>query len=269
MAQRISRAKQSIRASGIRFQLPDGSEQARLLGSVLHVLYLIFNEGYASSSGTDLRRGDLSDEAIRLTCMLHRLRPEEPEVAGLLALMLLTDARRLARTGPEGELIPLDEQDRTLWDRQLIAEGAALLTSALPKGSVGRYQLQAAIAAVHDEAPRSEETDWPQILALYELLKRISDNPMVTLNHAVAAAMVHGSREGLALLEKLNSDPRLAGHHRLEAVRAHLLEMAGDPVNAIRHFRIAAARTASVPERNFLLERASRLADCGTARIES
>ena len=269
MAQRISRAKQSIRASGIRFQLPDGSERARLLVSVLHVLYLIFNEGYASSAGPDLRRGDLSDEAIRLTRMLHRLRPEEPEVAGLLALMLLTDARRLARTGPEGELIPLDEQDRTLWDRQLIAEGAALLTSALPKGSVGPYQLQAAIAAVHDEALRSEETDWPQILALYELLKRISDNPIVTLNHAVAAAMVHGSREGLALLEKLNSDPRLAGHHRLEAVRAHLLELAGDPVNAIRHFRIAAARTASVPERNFLLGRASKLADCGTAWIES
>jgi RNA polymerase sigma factor (sigma-70 family) len=269
MAQRISRAKQSIRASGIRFQLPDGSERARLLGSVLHVLYLIFNEGYASSAGPDLRRGDLSDEAIRLTRMLHRLRPEEPEVAGLLALMLLTDARRLARTGPEGELIPLDEQDRTLWDRQLIAEGAALLTSALPKGSVGPYQLQTAIAAVHDEARRSEETDWTQILALYELLKRISDNPIVTLNHAVAAAMVHGSREGLSLLEKLNSDPRLAGHHRLEAVRAHLLELAGDPVNAIRHFRIAAARTASVPERNFLLGRASKLADCGTAWIES
>jgi RNA polymerase sigma factor (sigma-70 family) len=269
MAQRISRAKQSIRASGIRFQLPDGSERVRFLGSVLHVLYLIFNEGYASSAGPDLRRGDLSDEAIRLTRMLHRLRPEEPEVAGLLALMLLTDARRLARTGPEGELIPLDEQDRTLWDRQVIAEGAALLTSALPKGSVGPYQLQAAIAAVHDEAPRSEETDWPQILALYELLKRISDNPIVMLNHAVAAAMVHGSREGLALLEKLNSDPRLAGHHRLEAVRAHLLELAGDPVNAIRHFRVAAARTASVPERNFLLGRASKLADCGTAWIES
>ena len=264
MAQRISRAKQSIRASGIRFQLPDGGEGARLFGSVLHVLYLIFNEGYASSAGPDLRRGDLSDEAIRLTRLLHRLRPEEPEVAGLLALMLLTDARRVARTGPEGELIPLDEQDRSLWDRQLIAEGVALLTAALPKGSVGPYQLQAAIAAVHDEAPRSEETDWPQILALYGLLKRITDNPMVTLNHAVAAAMVHGSHQGLALLEKLNSDPRLAGHHRLEAVRAHLLELSGDPVNAIRHFRIAAERTASVPERNFLLGRASKLADRGT-----
>jgi RNA polymerase sigma factor (sigma-70 family) len=261
MAQRISRAKQSIKDSGIPFQLPTDADRAQRLRAVLHVLYLIFNEGYTSSAGSQLRRADLSDEAIRLTRIVYDRQPNDTEVAGLLALMLLTDARRAARTGPNGELIPLAQQDRELWDQQQIAEGIALLSTALPKGSVGPYQLQAAIAAVHDEAARSEETDWPQILALYELLKRMSDNPMIILNHAIAAAMVHGPRKGLQLLTSLDSDPRLAERHRLEAVRAHLLEMAGDHDAAIVHYRNAASRATSLPERNYLLLQAARLSE--------
>jgi predicted RNA polymerase sigma factor len=225
----------------------------------LHVLYLIFNEGYTSSDGPRLERTELSAEAIRLTRALRAVLPEDAEVSGLLALMLLTDARRAARSGPAGELIPLTEQDRTLWDRAAIAEGVALLTAALARGAVGAYQLQAAIAALHDEAPRVEDTDWPQILVMYELLKRMSDNPMVVLNHAVAAAMVHGPRVGLDLLRALDSDERLAGHHRLDSVRAHLLELSGDRDAAIEHYRIAAGRTASLPERNYLLTKAARL----------
>ena len=265
MAQRISRAKQSIKNSGIPFQLPTSEERAQRLRAVLHVLYLIFNEGYTSSTGPDLRRADLSHEAMRLTRIVHHLQPNDTEVAGLLALMLLTDARRLARTGAEGELIPLAQQDRALWDRQQIAEGVALLSATLPKGSVGPYQLQAAIAAVHDEAARAEDTDWPQILALYELLKRMSDNPMVMLNHAIATAMVHGPSKGLELLRALDSDARLAGHHRLDAVRAHLLEMAGDHEVAITHYRIAAGRTTSLPERNYLMTQAARLSEGPTS----
>lgn len=261
MAQRISRAKQSIKESGIPFQLPTAEERSQRLRAVLHVLYLIFNEGYTSSSGPQLRRADLSDEAIRLTRIVYGRQPDNTEVAGLLALMLLTDARRAARTGPNGELIPLAQQDRALWDRQQIAEGIGLLSTALPKGSVGPYQLQAAIAAVHDEAARVEDTDWPQILALYELLKRMSDNPMIMLNHAVAAAMVHGPRKGLELLRALDSDTRLAERHRLEAVRAHLLEMVGDHEAAITHYRIAASRATSMSERNYLMMQAARLSD--------
>lgn len=261
MAQRISRAKQSIRDSGIPFQLPTAGERAQRLRSVLHVLYLIFNEGYTSSAGPRLRRDDLSHEAIRLTRIVRKVQPNDAEVAGLLALMLLTDARRLARTTPEGELVPLAKQDRALWDREQIAEGVALLSAVLAKGSVGPYQLQAAIAAVHDEAGRSEDTDWSQILALYELLRRMSDNPMVSMNHAIAAAMVHGPSKGLELLEALDSDPRLGGHHRLDAVRAHLLEMAGDHNGAITNYRIAAGRTASIPERNYLMTQAARLSE--------
>jgi RNA polymerase sigma factor (sigma-70 family) len=259
MAQRISRAKQSIKNSGIPFQLPTAKEQAERLRAVLHVLYLVFNEGYTSSSGPDLRRADLSQEAIRLTRIVHDLRPDEPEVAGLLALMLLTDARRQARTTADGELVPLAEQDRTLWDREQIAEGVAVLSAALPRGSVGPYQLQAAIAAVHDEAPQAADTDWPQILALYELLRRMSDNPVVALNHAVAAAMVHGPVQGLELLEGLASDARIAVHHRLDAVRAHLLEMAGNGKAALVHYRAAASKTGSLPEREYLLKQAARL----------
>ena len=261
MAQRISRAKQTIKASGVPFQLPNSREQAQRLRAVLHVLYLIFNEGYTSSAGPQLQRLELSREAIRLARSVHALLPDDAEVAGLLALMLLTDARRAARTNAEGELIPLAQQDRTLWDRDEIAEGVALISTALPKGAVGPYQLQAAIAAVHDEAARAEETDWPQILALYEHLKGMSDNPMVALNHAIAAAMVHGPSQGLELLKALDSDARLAGHHRLDAVRAHLLEMAGDLQGAIAHYRIAATRTTSIPEKNYLMAQAARLSD--------
>jgi RNA polymerase sigma factor (sigma-70 family) len=264
MAQRISRAKQSIRVSGVPFRLPTNEERAERLRVVLHVLYLIFNEGYTSSGGPHLRRSDLSAEAIRLTRAVHTLLPNDGEVTGLLALMLLTDARREARTGPDGELIPLMKQDRTLWDQNEIREGIALISATLPKGSVGAYQLQAAIAAVHDEAVRAEDTDWPQILALYDLLKRMSDNPMIMLNHAIAAAMVHGPNTGLDLLKALDADGRLAGHHRLDAVRAHLLELAGDYPAAIAHYQTAAGRTASLPERNYLMTQAARLRESAT-----
>jgi RNA polymerase sigma factor (sigma-70 family) len=259
MAQRISRAKQSIESSHVPFSMPEAVERAERLSSVLHVLYLIFNEGYTSSSGASLHRTDLSNEAIRLTRAVHQLLPADPQITGLWALMLLTDARRAARTGPVGELIPLDEQDRTLWDRQAIAEGLALVETALSSGSVGEYQLQAAIAALHDEAPRYEDTDWPQILALYCVLRRMSDSPIVALNHAIATAMVDGPGAGLAQLEALDQDERLAGSHRLLAVRAHLLERAGEPQAAIPLYRAAAAKTTSTPERNYLLMRAARL----------
>jgi len=266
MAQRISRAKQAIHASGQPFERPSPSETAERLGAVLHVLYLIFNEGYTASGGPSLQRSDLSAEAIRLTRMLHGLLPEETELAGLLALLLLTDARRAARTGPGGELIPLDEQDRRKWDREEIAEGVALLTATLPKGPPGPYALQAAIAAVHDEAPNVEETDWPELVALYGLLLQKSDNPMVALNHAVALAMVHGPAAGLERLDALAKDARLAGHHRLDAVRAHLLERAGDLHAAALHYRRAAERTTSLPERNFLLARAARAEETESRR---
>jgi predicted RNA polymerase sigma factor len=259
MAQRISRAKQLIKKSGVRLSLPTEGERAERLEAVLHVLYLIFNEGYTSSAGSSLQRVDLSSESIRLARAVHHLLPGAPEAAGLLALMLLTDARRAARTGPDGELIPLDEQDRTLWDRAAIVEGVALISQTLSLGRVGAYQLQAAIAAVHGEAARASDTDWPQILALYGLLMRMSDNPMLTLNHAIAAAMVHGPTAGLELIEPLGSDPRLASHHRLAAVRAHLYEKAGDPAAAIAHYRAAADLTASTVERNYLMLKAARL----------
>jgi RNA polymerase sigma factor (sigma-70 family) len=261
MAQRISRAKQSIKTSGVPFEMPGADERAARLGAVMHVLYLIFSEGYTATSGPELHRSDLSGEALRLTRMLHRLVPDDAEVAGLLSLMLLTDARRAARTGPSGELIPLDQQDRTLWERSAIAEGVALLTATLSRGSVGPYQVQAAIAAVHDEAASAEDADWAQILGLYGLLQRMSDNPMVTLNHAIAFAMVHGPAAGLERLDALAGDPRLQGHHRLDAVRAHLLERAGDHEGAIAHYRHAAERTTSTSERDYLLMHAARLSE--------
>jgi RNA polymerase sigma factor (sigma-70 family) len=262
MAQRISRAKQRIRDSAVPFRMPAGHDEwVRRRRSVLHVLYLIFNEGYAGSIGPDLHRVELSGEAIRLTRMVHRMLPDDGEVAGLLALMLLTDARRPARTGHDGELIPLTEQDRALWDRRLIAEGVALISGAVAKGVVGEYQLQAAIGALHDEAPRVEDTDWPQILALYGLLERMTGNPMVSLNRAIAAAMAHGPATGLKLLDAL--DERLAGHYRLDAVRAHLLEMAGDTPAAITHYRAAASRTTSIPEQHYLSLQAARLSRAG------
>ena len=257
MAQRISRAKQRIKASGVPFGMPEGEERAQRLRSVLHVLYLIFNEGYASSIGADLHRTELSGEAIRLARMVHATLPEDGEVGGLLALMLLTDARRPARTGAHGELIPLAEQDRSRWDRDLIAEGTALITGALARGVIGEYQMQAMIAAVHDEAASVEDTDWPQILTLYGLLERMTGNPMVALNRAIAAAMVHGPAAGLKLLEPL--DEPLGGHYRLDAVRAHLYEMAGDTQAAMAHYRAAAARTTSIPEQQYLTTQAARL----------
>ena len=265
MAQRISRAKQTIKTSGIPFQMPTAKERSTQLRAVLHVLYLIFNEGYTTSAGPDLQRADLAQEAIRLTRLVRELQPDDTEVAGLLALMLLTDARRLARTTADGDLIPLAEQDRTRWHHEQIAEGIELISATLPKGSVGPYQLQAAVAAVHDEAASAEETDWPQILALYELLKRMSDNPMVKLNYAVAAAMVNGPAEGLKLLDQLDDDSRIANHHRLHTVRAHLLERAGDHAAAIVQYRLAASKTSSQPEHNYLLTQAARLADHGFA----
>ncbi|HEX4340895.1 MAG TPA: DUF6596 domain-containing protein [Polyangiaceae bacterium] len=260
MAQRISRAKQLIKKSGVRFSMPTEGERAETLGAVLHVLYLVFNEGYATSAGPSLQRVDLSSEAIRLARAVYHALPDDTECAGLLALMLLTDARKVARSGPDGELIPLDEQDRATWDRDAIAEGVALVEKTLAKGAVGAYQLQAAIAAVHDEAARAEDTDWPQILALYGLLLRMADNPMIALNHAIAASMVHGPAAGLALLQELDADPRIASHHRLAAVRAHLEERAGNRDAAIAAYRLAADRTASIPERNYLRMKAARLA---------
>lgn len=259
MAQRISRAKQSIEAAGRQFELPSGDELTARLGAVNHVLYLIFSEGYSASTGAALIRTDLSSEAIRLTHLLRRLVPDHAEVAGLLALMLLTDARRAARTGPGDEVIPLDEQDRTRWDRAAIAEGVALLEATLPLGRVGPYQVQAAIAALHDEAPSAAATDWRQIRSLYQVLRGLSDNPMVALNQAVATAMVDGPAAGLAELDAVAGDARLAGHHRLEAVRGHLLERAGDRAGAAACLRRAALRTGSTAERDYLMLRAARL----------
>ncbi len=258
MAQRISRAKQRIKASRVPFALPSPDEQADRLRLVLQVLYLIFNEGYTSSAGRQLHRTELSAEAIRLTRIVQRLLPTDGEVAGLLALMLLIDARRAARTDSAGELIPLAEQDRALWDRALIAEGLTLIDSAVEQGAVGEYQIQAAIAALHDRAPNADDTDWPQILALYGLLERMTGNPVVTLNRAVAIAMVDGPAAGLALLDGI--DERMAGHYRLDAVRAHLVEMAGDTEAAVALYRAAAGRTTSLPEQRYLAARAARLA---------
>jgi RNA polymerase sigma factor (sigma-70 family) len=267
MAQRISRAKQTIKSSGVPFAMPESRrERAARLAAVLHVLYLIFNEGYTSSGGKALQRHDLASEAIRLARMLLAQLPDSAEAAGLLALMLLTDARRDARTGPAGELVPLMEQERARWDRDQIAEGVALISRTLPKGAVGPYQLQAAIAAVHDEAARPEDTDWPQILALYEVLRRMAANPMVDLNHAVALAMVHGPSKGLQRLDAIDADGRLSGHHRVDAVRAHLLEMAGDCDAAVRHYLASAERTTNIPERDYLITRAAQLRERSTPR---
>jgi RNA polymerase sigma factor (sigma-70 family) len=258
MAQRISRAKQRIAASGARFRPPTPTELPGRLRSVLHVLYLIFNEGYASSTGDSVHRVELSSEAIRLARLVHALLPADAEVAGLLALMLLTDARRPARSGPRGELVPLTEQDRTLWDHGLIAEGVRLLTTALACDQLGEYQAQAAVAALHDDAQQAAETDWMQILSWYDELERLTGNPMVALNRAVAVAMVDGPHAGLALVAAL--DDRLAGHYRLGAVRGHLHEMAGETSVAAAHFRAAAAHTTSTAEQHYLTTQAVRLA---------
>jgi predicted RNA polymerase sigma factor len=259
MAQRISRAKQTIKSSGIGFVMPAIGERDARLGAVLHVLYLIFNEGYAASSGNEHQRLDLSREAVRLARAAYAVLPDDGEVSGLLALMLLTDARRAARSGPNGEIVPLDEQDRSLWDKEAIAEGVRLVTDAMTRGSPGSYLVQAAIAAVHDEAAHVDATDWPQIVALYGFLMRMCDNPIVALNHAVAVAMAEGPERGLALLSKLDRDPRINGHFRLDAVRAHLLERMGDIEAALPYYEAAAEKTASIPERNYLLLKIGRL----------
>jgi RNA polymerase sigma factor (sigma-70 family) len=259
MTRRITRAKQTSADSGVPFGMPPAAERSQRLAAVLHVLYLIFNEGYATTAGPSLHRAELSAEAIRLARMVHRLLPDDGEVAGLLALMLLTDARRPARTGPAGELVPMAEQDRSLWNADDIAEGVALISEALPRGTTGPYQLQAAIAAVHDEAPTAEATDWRQIMALYEVLMQASDNPMVALNYAVAVAMVRGPRVGLDVLEELKTDQRIAADHRLHAVRAHLLEMAGDRAAARETYQRAADRATNLAQQRYLHGRAARL----------
>ncbi|HEX4214560.1 MAG TPA: DUF6596 domain-containing protein [Candidatus Dormibacteraeota bacterium] len=268
MAQRISRAKQRVKAAGMLFETPEPGDEdwAPRRASVLRVLYLIFNEGYVATAGRTLNRVELSGEAIRLARLLHRILPGDVEATGLLALMLLTDARRPARTGPGGELIPLAEQDRSLWDRRLIGEGIALIVRSFGGGAPGEYRVQAAIAALHDSAARAEDTDWPQIQALYGMLEGLTGNPVVSLNRAVALAMAEGPAAGLALLDVLDAEGEpLAGHHRLHAVRAHLLEMSGDDGSALVHYRAAAVGTTSVPERRYLTARASevnrRLAD--------
>jgi predicted RNA polymerase sigma factor len=257
MAQRISRAKAKLKGFDEPFTLPPGAGGERLR-SVLHVLYLIFNEGYAASDGPDLARTDLSGEAVRLARGVHAALPEDTEVTGLLALMLLTDARRPARTGPGGELVPLEAQDRARWNRRLITEGLTLLTSALRQGEPGEYQLLAAIAALHDQAASYAGTDWPRILALYNRLDALTGNPMVALNRAVAIAMAQGPDAGLALLDGLAG--QLGDHHRLHSVRAHLLEQAGDFGGAAAEFEAAAARTTNLRERDYLVTQAARLA---------
>jgi len=257
MAQRISRAKKTVKDSGEPFAMPAAAERRERLRSVLRVIYLIFNEGYAVSAGAELARADLAAEAIRLGRIVHLAAPAEPEVGGLLALMLLTEARRPARTDAGGELIPLDEQDRSLWDRALIDEGGTVLAAALARGAVGEYQLQAAIAAEHTKAVRPEETNWGEILGLYALLERVTGNPMVALNRAIATAMVEGPQAGLALLDELEG--KLAGHHRLHSTRAHLLEDAGERTVAAAEYERAAELTSSIPERNYLTKRAARL----------
>jgi RNA polymerase sigma factor (sigma-70 family) len=259
MTRRISRAKQTIKDSGISFRMPRGADRSERLVAVLHVLYLVFNEGYAATSGATLYRAELSTEAIRLARVVHRLMPDDSEVQGLLALMLLTDARRPARAGAGGELIPMAEQDRTLWSADYIAEGVALISDALARGTPGPYQLQAAIAAIHDEAQDADATDWPQILALYDVLLQATENPVVALNRAVAVAMVEGAQAGLELLGQMETDERIATDHRLQAVRAHLLEMSGDHVAARAAYQAAAGRSASLPQRSYLHARAARL----------
>jgi RNA polymerase sigma factor (sigma-70 family) len=257
VGQRISRAKQRIKASGAEFTMPPDADRSERILAVLEVLYLIFNEGHTASSGSALLRVELTAEAIRLTRQLRDRLPQDGEVAGLLALMLLTDARRPARTRADGALVPLAEQDRRLWDAGAIAEGVALITETLASAPIGPYQLQAAIAVVHDEAARSEDTDWPQILGLYELLHSIAPGPMVTLNRIVAFAMVNGPAAGLQQLAVAEADPALAGHYRVDAVRAHLLDISGDHERARAHYRLAARRTLSVPEQAYLESRAT------------
>jgi RNA polymerase sigma factor (sigma-70 family) len=257
MGQRISRAKQQIKSAGGRFVLPSAEEREHRLTVVLQVLYLIFNEGYAATAGEQLHRVDLTTEAIRLTRMLHRLLPDEPEVAGLLALMLLNDARRPARSTEAGDLVTMEHQQRELWDKALTAEGTALITAAMRRRQVGPFQLQAAIAALHNEAPSYAETDWPQIAALYARLEQLTPTLPVRLSRAVAVAMAYSPRRGLVLLDSLPDDPLIRQRER--AVRAHLLELDGNTQQAAELFREAATLTDNLAERRYLEGRAKHL----------
>lgn len=257
MGQRISRAKQQIKSAGGRFVLPSAEDRENRLITVLQVLYLIFNEGYAATAGEQLHRVDLTTEAIRLTRLLHRLLPDEPEIAGLLSLMLLNDARRPARTTEAGDLVTMEHQQRDLWNKALTAEGIALITAAMHRRQVGPYQLQAAIAALHNGAPNYAETDWPQIAALYAWLEQLTPTPPVRLSRAVAVAMAHGPRRGIALLDSLADDPLIRQRER--AVRAHLLELDGDTQQAAELFREAATLTDNLAERRYLEGRAQQL----------
>jgi RNA polymerase sigma factor (sigma-70 family) len=268
IAQRISRAKQRIRETGAAFRLPEPEERRERVAAVLHVLYLIFNEGYTATSGPSLTRVELSTEAIRLAGQLRTLLPDDGEVAGLLALMLLTDARRRARTAPDGAIVPLADQDRSQWNRGAIEEGTGLIDLALASSPIGPYQLQAAIAALHDAAPTAADTDWAQILALYDHLALLAPGPMVTLNRIVAVAMVRGPAAGLEALQATEADAALAGHHRLASVRAHLLEMSGDATGARTAYLRAAQQTRSIPEQRYLTARAERLAQGIIARTD-
>jgi RNA polymerase sigma factor (sigma-70 family) len=259
VTRRITRAKRAIKDSGVPFALPAPDELEDRLNAVLRVLYLIFNEGYASTAGAVLIRADLARHAIRLARTLHEARPGDSEAAGLLALMLLIHARHRARTAPDGSLVPMAEQDRALWDRAAVEEGVALVSAALPRGPVGPYQLQAAIAAVHDEAPNQEATDWRQIAALYSVLLRLDDNPVVALNHAVAVSMVDGPRAGLELVGRLESDVRINADRRFHAVRGHLLELAGDRAGALAAYRDAARAATNRQQQRYLNQQVSRL----------
>lgn len=263
---RISRAKQRIRAAGTTLSVPEGPAHVERLGAVLHVLYLVFNEGYTASGGPDLQQPDLATEAVRLTRAIHRSLPGDGEVAGLLALMLLTDARRAGRTDDGGGLVPLAEQDRTRWDSGMIDEGTRLVTDAMLRSPLGPYQLQAAIASLHVQAPHVADTDWEQIRFLYQVLCRIAPNPMATLNHAIAVAMTDGPNAGLAMLSDLAADDRMARHHRLAATRAHLLELAGDTAAAREDYLLASRRATSLPEQRYLRARADRLTTNDQAR---
>jgi predicted RNA polymerase sigma factor len=259
MAQRISRAKRTVAEAGARFALPDANAYEQRLALVLRVVYLVFNESYTPSSGDELHRPDLASEAIRLGRLLRELRPEEPEVAGLLALMLLTEARRPARTTSAGALVPLSEQDRSRWDRDLVTEGTVLATAALEHGQLGEYAAQAAIAALHDAAPRYEDTDWARIASLYSVLERLTDSPVVRLNRAVAVAMIEGPDAGLRLVDLLAASGPLADSHRVHAVRAHLLERKGDAEGARTEYVAAGNACANRRERDYLTVRAAAL----------
>ncbi len=255
MAQRLTRARATLRDAGAEFELPSADELPERIAAVLDVCHLMFNEGYTRSGGAELLDVGLTSEAIRLTRQLHRALPDHDEVAGALALMLLTESRSAARVDGAGDLIPLDRQDRGLWDRALITEGVEIVQRILPRGPVGRFQLSAAIAAVQAEAPTAADVDWLEISLLYGMLDQVAPSPAVTLNRAVAVGMALGPDQGLAIVDGLLTDQAMQRHHRVHAVRAHLLELAGDPVAAMEAYLRAAQLTTSLPEQRYLNRR--------------